>query len=231
MNSLVCCLSGGRDSLVATHYMLAEVEGFEIEKQVVFVDTTVMVPVAVDFVKDVCRQFGWNLHVLRPEPDFWTLARKWGTPSMKRRWCCYALKLKPIFEFVAKLKPQRAMITGLRREESKRREKLPQIIYRKKVPAWSYAPIINWIRKDVLNYIKEHDLPTPPHYRLGIKETCMCGAFAGKKDMMILKALYPELFQQFVELERKRDRAAFFFNNQPCYARDLQKQKTLEEAR
>jgi 3'-phosphoadenosine 5'-phosphosulfate sulfotransferase (PAPS reductase)/FAD synthetase len=46
-------------------------------------------------------------------------------PTMNRRWCCYHLKLKPIHEFVRDLNPQRAEITGLRRDESFRRMLLP----------------------------------------------------------------------------------------------------------
>ena len=228
IRSLVCCFSGGKDSLVATHYVLSELEDVDIVK---YVDTTVMIPIAIDYVKKVSRCFGWNLKILRPNPDFWALAEKWGCPTMNRRWCCYHLKLKPIFEFVRDLVPQRAMVTGLRREESKRRQKLPQVYFRKKPYAWSYAPIIDWTEKQVLTYIKEHDLPMPPHYRVQIPETCVCGAFTNKKTMMIIKAQFPELFKKFLELEKrfKSGGAAFYFNNKPTYARDLTKQKTLLE--
>lgn len=233
ISSLVACFSGGKDSLVSTHYTFSQLANMEpqFEKYVVFVDTTVMVPIVEPFVREVCNRFGWPLKILRPETDFWTLAEKWGCPSMKRRWCCYNLKLKPIFEFVKDLPSQRAMITGLRREESKRREKLPEIIYRKKIPAWSYAPIIDWSEKDVLDYIKDTDLPTPPHYRLGIKETCVCGAFGHIKDFMILKALFPELYQKFVELEEKWEppRTAFYDKGRRISAKALLKQKALQD--
>jgi len=239
IRSLVCCFSGGKDSLVSTHYVLTELEDFDIEKYVVFVDTTVMCPITIPYVKDVCAKYGWNLKILRPEPDFWTLAEKRGTPSIKRRWCCYALKLKPIFLFIRKLKPQRAMILGLWRDESPRRAQLPQILYRKKgggsgpsmwVGAWSYSPIIDWTEKDILNYIKQHNLPFPPHYRLGIKETCLCGAFVHKKELLIIKALFPELFNKFIELEKKfGPNCSAWFDKQKIYARELAKQKTLND--
>jgi len=65
---------------------------------------------------------------------------------------------------------------------------------------------------------------------MGLKETCQCGAFGSKKQMMILKARDPELFQRFIEIERefKSGGAAFYFQNKPTYAKDLAKQKTLE---
>jgi len=231
IRSMVCCFSGGKDSLVATHYVLSELEDFDVEKYVVFVDTTVMVPITVDFVKETAKRFGWNLKILYPNPNFWTLAEKWGTPTKRRRWCCYALKLKPIQDFVRDLKPQRAEVLGLRRDESTKRANLRQVIYKRKVRSWGYAPILDWSEKQVLAYIKRHNLPMPPYYRLGIKETCMCGAFSSKRELMIVKALWPELFEKFVRLEDgfKPHYATFYFNNKPCYARDLAKQKTLTE--
>jgi len=236
IRSLVCCFSGGKDSLVATHYVLEELKDFEIEKHVVFVDTTVMCPITIDYVKEVSKSFGWNLKILRPEPDFWTLAEKWGAPTMNRRWCCFHLKLKPIFMFVKNLSPQRGMVTRVRRNESERRKNRRFVEYVKRmkgteVYAWHYHPILEWTEKDVLKYIRKHNLPMPPHYKLGIKETCLCGAFATKKRMMIVKALFPELFQKFIELEKKfhSGGSVFYFNNKPTYAKDLAKQKNLQE--
>jgi len=231
VRSLVCCFSGGKDSLVSTHYVLSELADSDIGKYVVFVDTTVMLPLTVDFVRETAERFGWPLKILRPDPDFWTLAGKWGTPTMRRRWCCYALKLKPIQDFVRGLKPQRGEVTGLRRDESIRRAKFRQVIYKRRVRSWGYAPILTWSEKQVLAYIKRHNLPMPPHYRLGLGETCMCGVFSSKRELMIVKALWPELFGKFMQLEAgfKSRGAAFYFNNKPCYAKDLAKQKTLTE--
>jgi 3'-phosphoadenosine 5'-phosphosulfate sulfotransferase (PAPS reductase)/FAD synthetase len=230
IKSLVCCFSGGKDSLVATHYVMSELEGVDIDKYVVHVDTGVMLPTTRPFVEDVCPQFGWNLKILHG--NFFAKAERYGMPTMFRRWCCWECKLKPIAEFTKTLRPQRAEVTGLRRDESVRRSKIQNMVYYlKKGHVWKYAPILFWTEKQVLNYIKKHDLPMPPHYRLGIKETCQCGAFSSKKQMMILKAQFPELFQKFLELEKnfKKGGAAFYFDNKPCYAKELAEQKTFQE--
>lgn len=234
IRSLVCCFSGGKDSLAATHYVMNELDGFkshEIEKYVVFVDTTVMCPGTIDFVKDVSNQFDWNLKILTPKKSFWNEVRDgMPMPSMRRRWCCGKLKLEPIANFVRGLNPQRAEVTGLRRDESVRRRKLQEVFYLKPGRVWKYAPLVDWTEKDVLDYMEKFELPMPPHYSLGIRETCLCGAFSNKKQMMIVKAQFPRFFQKFVELEKhfKSGGAAFYFKDKPCYARDLLKQKTLE---
>ena len=229
IKSLVCCFSGGKDSLVATHLVMAATEGLELERYVVYVDTGVMLPIATDYVKDVCRQFGWPLTIL--SGHFFEKAEKYGMPSMRRRWCCYTCKLKPIIDFVKALKPQRAEVTGLRRDESLRRRNIKQIIYGRQSGSWKYAPIVEWNEKQVINYIKQHSLPMPPHYKLGISETCLCGVFSSKREMLTLKATFPDLFQKFVELEKRfrSGGAAFYFQNKPVYAGDLAKQKTLTE--
>lgn len=229
IRSLVCSFSGGKDSLVATHLIMMELKNIDIEKWVIYADTGVMLPTTTPFVEKICQEYGWNLKIVYG--NFFDHIRKgMPMPTMFRRWCCGICKLDPIHEFVKTLKPQRAEITGLRRDESFRRRKLPSVFYLRVGHVWKYAPILDYTEKDVLRYMKEHSLPMPPHYAKGIKETCQCGAFGSKKQMMILKAQYPELFQQFIEVEKKfkTGGAAFYFQNKPCYAKDLAKQKTVD---
>jgi len=234
IRSLVCCFSAGKDSLVATHLVLSEVADTPLEKHVLLVDTTVFIPVALDFAKEISAQQGWPLTIVQPKQDFWTQARRKGMPWCRRRWCCEGLKLGPMRDFIRALPPQRAAVTGLRRDESERRRKIQQVIYdrRRGVNCWNYAPLADWTEKDVLSYIKAHNLPMPPHYRMGFKETCMCGTFCSKKEILILKAYYPEIFQKFVDLEkdfRNKTWSAFWDHGQ-VWARDLAKQKHLTEA-
>jgi phosphoadenosine phosphosulfate reductase len=201
---------------------------YDVEKHVVYADTGCMLPVTEPFVIDVCSQFGWRLTIVRGH--FFEKAEKNGMPRMKHRWCCKACKVNPMHDFIKTLRPQRAEVLGLRRDESLARSKLPQILYKRKVPSWGYAPIIAWTEKEVLSYIKKNNLPMPPNYRIGLKETCMCGVFSSPKQMLILKAQFPELFQKFVDLEKgfRKHGAAFYFQNKPVYAKDLAKQHTLD---
>lgn len=233
IKSLVCCFSAGKDSLVATHLVLSELADIDIQKHVILVDTTVFLPVALEFAKDISSRLGWHLTILQPQESFWMQSRRKGMPWLRRRWCCEGLKLQPMRDFIRVLPPQRAAVTGLRRDESKKRSNLRQIIYdkRKGVNCWNYAPIVEWGEKDVLRYMRDHNLPMPPHYRIGFKETCICGAFARKQEIMTLKAYYPDLFQQFVELEKdfRNKTWSCFWDHGQVWARELAKQRTLEE--
>ena len=230
IKSLVCCFSGGKDSLVMTHYLHSELEGMNVKIHVVFADTGIMLPIAKEFAEDVAREFGWNLTIV--EGNFFDKVQKNGMPRMKHRWCCWECKIRPISEFTKTLPPQRCEAVGLRRDESFKRSKLKnQIYYLKKGWVWKYAPILDWTEQDVFHYIHEHDLPMPPHYRLGLRETCMCGVYSNKQQMLILRANFPELWQKILDAEAKfkKKGAAFYFQNKPVYAKDLDKQTILKE--
>jgi len=231
IKSLVCSFSGGRSSLVMTHYVLNQINDKEVDKYVVFVDTGVMLPDAIDFVKNIAKTYNWPLKILKPKTDFWQYATRYGTPSIKRRWCCKYLKLQPIYDFIKALPPQRANLIGYRKDEVERRRKLPQVWYHKKTLSWTYYPIKTWTKKDVLNYLKANNLPTGSWYKIGLKETCICGAYARQKEWMIIKAYYPQLYNKFVELEKVRlkwGRTAFH-DKKPLSAIELAKQRILDD--
>ena len=228
IRSIACCFSGGKDSLVSTHYIMSALANQQdIDKWVIFADTGIMLPIAKPFVEEVCKNFGWKLKIV--DGHFFDEAQTKGMPRMKHRWCCHICKIEPMQNFIKTLASQRAEVTGLRRDESMKRAKLNQIYYKRKVPSWAYAPIIGWSEKQVLHYIQKNDLPTPPHYRLGLRETCMCGVYSNRKQMEILKAKFPELWQQILDLEAsfRTHGAAFYFRNKPVRASEIDQQKML----
>jgi 3'-phosphoadenosine 5'-phosphosulfate sulfotransferase (PAPS reductase)/FAD synthetase len=233
VRSLVSCFSGGKDSLAATHLVLNALAGnHAVDKYVVYVDTGAMLPTTTPYVQKVSEEQGWPLTVL--QGDFFGKAEKWGMPTMRRRWCCVEVKLKLIWEFVKKLPPQRAEVTGLRRNESARRKRklknAPVIYLNKRIHSWHFAPLMEWSGRDVARYLAVHKLPIPPHYRTGLRETCMCGAFSTRKQLMILKAQHPELFQKFIELERnfRMGGSCFYLQGKKVRASDLAKQRTID---
>ena len=232
VRSLVCCWSGGRSSLAATHYTLKCLEDVDIDKYVVFVDTGVMLPDAVSFVKEVAEKQGWNLQILKPKTDFWEYSKRYGTPGIKRRWCCKLLKLQPIFDFVRGLKPQRAVVLGFRKDEKRKsRVQAPVVRFHRQTYSWIYLPIKSWTKIDVRNYLRQNNLPDPPWYRKGLKETCFCGAYTHRWELLRIKAHYPELFEKLVQLDlyrRKWGRCAFW-DKGPVDLQEILKQKALNE--
>ncbi len=224
IRKIVCCFSGGMDSLVCTHYTFSSVPK-HVEKEVVWVDTGVMIPPVRRYVRSVCRKFGWELTELKPEKSFEEYALRFGMPTMFRRWCSYYLKIRPIAYYVRKFE-RAAEVIGIRRDESRRRTRYPPVF--KRMGSLVYAPILYWTRKDVEAYFKKHRLPEPPWYALGVKETCQCGAFASLRTMRIICSRYPNFFKKFLKLENKfrNGGACFFLNGKPCYAREIWEEVT-----
>jgi 3'-phosphoadenosine 5'-phosphosulfate sulfotransferase (PAPS reductase)/FAD synthetase len=61
--------SGGKDSLVALAYTLEVVKSYNIECELraIHINTGISVPEVEDYVRNICRQLGVELILLRPE--------------------------------------------------------------------------------------------------------------------------------------------------------------------
>jgi phosphoadenosine phosphosulfate reductase len=240
IEQVVCTFSGGKDSLVATHYTLESLRRVDIPKWVVWVDTTVMIPGVREFVIEVSKKLGWNLQILSPKRTFEDFvlygygngSRGWGMPTIKRRWCCFALKLEPIARFCSELRGRVACVTGLRREESIRRRDYQQVYFTaredkrlglKRTEVWNYSPIIHWTGEQVERYIEVHNLPKPPWYEKGIKETCCCGCYSTLRELIAVAKNYPEFFERFLHLEAKfrSGGCCFYLQGKPLSAWDI----------
>ena len=68
--------------------------------------------------------------------------------------------------------------------------------------AW-VAPIIDWTKRDVNDYIAAHDLPRSPVVdTLHMSGECFCGAFARPDEMRDLRFWYPDHADYLERLEQ-----------------------------
>jgi len=75
----------------------------------------------------------------------------------KRELCCRIRKVEPLNRFLSGLD---AWVTGLRRDQSSAREKTAKIeIDRAHAGIAKLNPIADWTREQVLEYVKEHNVP------------------------------------------------------------------------
>jgi phosphoadenosine phosphosulfate reductase len=75
----------------------------------------------------------------------------------KRELCCRIRKVEPLNRFLSGLD---AWVTGLRRDQSSAREKTAKIeIDRAHAGIAKLNPIADWSREQVLQYVKEHNVP------------------------------------------------------------------------
>ncbi|HKZ65946.1 MAG TPA: phosphoadenylyl-sulfate reductase [Chitinophagaceae bacterium] len=73
-----------------------------------------------------------------------------------RKDCCYIRKVKPLNRALA---GAQVWITGLRAEQSENRKDMPIIEWDENRQLYKFNPLIHWTYNDVLDYIKEFNVP------------------------------------------------------------------------
>jgi len=113
--------SGGKDSISLCHW-LAEKEKLE---SVVHIQTNIGIQSTTDFVKDLCSEYGWKLHVIEPNPKFTYASHvlQYGFPLAGfHRLIMGKLKYKTMRDFALTInRDNHCLISGIRKFESVRR--------------------------------------------------------------------------------------------------------------
>jgi phosphoadenosine phosphosulfate reductase len=81
-----------------------------------------------------------------------------------RKECCNIRKVKPLNRA---LKGAKVWITGLRSEQSDNRKDMPMIEWDESRQLYKFNPLINWTYQQMLDYIKEHNVPYNPLHDKG----------------------------------------------------------------
>jgi len=207
--SPVVSFSGGKSSEVALHLAM----GFSIWKPVaIYNDTGVVYPETTPFVEELADEWGFELHMTKPEKSFWECVREYGFPNGSRERsgeprCCYWLKTRPMRNFVKNNKID-LFVTGEQSTESGTRrvafmqygEAFRYRKWRTKHKVRKCKPVDIWTDEDIWNYIEDENLPVNPAYeKYGIERTgCFtCTAFKGWEEKM--KKFSPKLYQKVKE--------------------------------
>jgi 3'-phosphoadenosine 5'-phosphosulfate sulfotransferase (PAPS reductase)/FAD synthetase len=224
VGNIYSLFSGGRDSLVALHIANTFCKQYGVSLRAVYVDTTISTPGSTEYVKEVCKNFGVQLDIVRPKKDYFTLVEMWGFPTATRRWCCYHLKIEPLKTYFLDKPSDRIVVDGIRSKESSRRKSFPKIGLHKHFKCLCYHLIFEWDKDDVLNYIKEFKLKENPLYKFYSRATeCWCPAEKTVNQFKQLKENHPELFKKLIELEGKlrNGGSALYKGGKKIYLREL----------
>jgi len=170
------------------------------------------------YVKQTCSDMGWKLNIVRPvhKDEFERFVKMYGFPKpTSHTWIMNRLKTNPIRTWFRKERKKRDIrfISGIRRKESKRRfknyhkgGKMQQTDIMEGMTF--FKPIMNWTKKDVLDYHKLWNLPSSPIYRtMSISGDCFCGAYCKKHESLLLIKHHPELAKKIMDLESKYNKS------------------------
>jgi 3'-phosphoadenosine 5'-phosphosulfate sulfotransferase (PAPS reductase)/FAD synthetase len=195
ITSLWAAFSGGHDSLTATHVASLH----PLFKGIVHIDTGTGLKETRQFVEDVCSRYGWQMIVKKPATTYEMLLVRYGFPGPHMHQEMYKyLKERPLRQArtaARKLdgnkKPTLALISGMRSQESKRREKNTQPMDKGKEGIW-ISVIHNWAALDCSDYIKAFNLPrSEVKAKMHMSGECYCGSFARPGELKELEFWYP----------------------------------------
>ena len=197
----IILFSGGQDSLCLLNYI--NILAKSIKKQVIAVhaNTTAGFPEVGHYVQEVCGQLNIPLIIVRPNHDYFELAKKWGIPGVKSRWCCETLKIAPIRRYLAQIEGNKVIFDGIRAAESSVRAKYLPIWYHPSFRCFSISPLFYWSDTKIQEYIESKSLPISPVAKLNTSAECWCGAYKSRKDFESLLNIHPEIFDKLIEIE------------------------------
>jgi 3'-phosphoadenosine 5'-phosphosulfate sulfotransferase (PAPS reductase)/FAD synthetase len=194
--------SGGKDSICTLMYLKRIAQRVGKKVRAVHVDTTVGLPRSRNHAEELCKRFDVELAVVRPKKDFFSLAKEWGIPSHKFRWCCRELKIKPLADYLKAAPEPKIVLDGIRAAESSIRSSYLPVWYHPTFKCLSASPIFYWSDSEVRGYLEKGGISKETLNQLSTSPECWCGAYKSRKDFERLYALSPELFSKLAKLER-----------------------------
>ncbi len=202
--------SGGRDSVCTLEYLRRIANSLGKELTAIHADTTAGFPEVEKYVKTICKKLKVPLVTVRPHRDFFDLAKKWGIPGVRSRWCCSTLKIAPIKKYLATVEGPKVVFDGIRAAESFLRAKYVPVWFHPTFRCISVSPIFGWSDQKIDRYFEQRNLPQNPTAKLGSSGECWCGAYKSRRDFEDLLRLHPEIFDKLMAVE-KAQRGTYTF--------------------
>lgn len=208
--AIFALFSGGNGSLAATHWAMNNVPGC----QVAHIDTGIGIPRTQQFVRETCDREGWPLTVIRAKEDcgqdYDEIVLKHGFPGpASHRYMYIRLKERGIEELVRRNKRYRShekvmLLTGIVHDDSVRRSGYGDCIIKiKGGQLWvnaMYWRDATWMH----HYVNRVGIPrNPVAYELGMSGECLCGAFADKGELSIVRHVCPEIADRIERLQEQ----------------------------
>ena len=191
--------SGGKDSTV-----VSRVVRDALQKEAIihyFGDTTLEFPCTHTYVEGMFRKENPFTPMIPSETDndFFKLCNVFGPPSKFERWCCTIFKTSNLNAEYQNLNGNSLTFLGIRRSESRERQKYERTQVDSKIGSQTNAmPIIEWSDFDVWLYILYKGLLFNDAYRWGYKRVgCWCCPNNSDWSMMLTDIYYPQLAQKW----------------------------------
>jgi phosphoadenosine phosphosulfate reductase len=131
--------------------------------RVFVLDTGRLHPATYDLIKRVRERYNKSVEMISPDAErVESMVRDNGLNLFydsvaKRTLCCHVRKVEPLNHYLASLG---GWVTGLRRDQSGSRGSTPKVaIDMTHGGIAKLSPLADWTRGEVLEYVREHDVP------------------------------------------------------------------------
>ena len=124
------------------------------------------------------------VHAKRQDIDFFECMRRWGVPIIgKYRWCLTQFKQR----FFGDMRLTHVtQVMGIRKSDSNRRKNIDIIGVFRATKNVVVHPILTWNKKDVINFIKQHNIEINPCYkRYGHSGNCMFCPYHNRRQIIL----------------------------------------------
>lgn len=185
--------SGGFDSLVTTHWMMNNVPGCKV----FHANTGIGIEKTREFVREQCRENGWPLVEIRAKEDcgqdYDEMVIKHGFPGPAMHGKMYQRLKERCVEVLRRRNQQKRsdnimLATGIRHDESQRRAGYKYTVIGFTGNTMWVNPFYYKTRDWFSEYIKRHGLKqNPVSLVLGMSGECLCGAYAHKGELDLIK--------------------------------------------
>src|SRR5262245_7279775 len=165
-DGLVMSSSFGAESAVLIHMVTRILP----RAKVVFVDTGFLFPETHSFMEELRHRFDLNVWVYRTQHDPIAYLREANESDPAHRRdvtrCCAINKNEPFERAMRQLRPT-AWLRGIRRHQGESRASKQIVEWSQRYACYAVSRLMNWSRRDMYDYMNQHDLPYHPLFEKG----------------------------------------------------------------
>lgn len=201
--------SGGTDSLICADLTMK----YYPDAKIFHANTGIGLTKTRNYVRDICMKRGWDLIEIRAKEDcgqdYEQMVLDYGFPGPAMHRKMYQrLKERCTEELHRRYKKKRGnkimLVTGIRHDESQVRAGYANSII-DKVGGVVWVNAYYWFTKqDKYDYIEENGLwVNPVHKTIGMSGECLCGAYAHKGELDLIRLVEPETADYIEDLQKR----------------------------
>lgn len=193
--------SGGMDSVAMTHYMMQQWEDEKKRPVVVYLDTTIGLSSQRLYVELLCDHYGWQLWKLRTHENFDEHSKEEGFYGNQQHDKIFNRIKGRQIDKLTTVSGNPHIYFGSRVDE--KGEHVQPESWNESYGAWTHNPIHDWSNEDVVEYLRENEVPFNPNWEAAHFTDCGCGATASREELIELEAEGYEVFaEKLRELEK-----------------------------